>query len=69
MPLVLPGAQHGLRRQINRTAARKGVKLRVEVELPVGVGSADLRNDDGRAFRFERLHFQEPVAPGVKLLI
>lgn len=47
LPLVLPGAQHGLRRQINRTAARKGVKLRVEIELDAVAALKDMVQNGG----------------------
>jgi LysR family nitrogen assimilation transcriptional regulator len=48
LPLVLPAAQHGLRRQINRAAARKGIKLRVEIELDAVATLKDMvQNGDG----------------------
>jgi LysR family transcriptional regulator, nitrogen assimilation regulatory protein len=47
LPLVLPAAQHGLRRQINRAAARKGVKLRVDVELDAVAALKDMVQSGG----------------------
>ena len=47
LPLVLPTAQHGLRRQINRAATRKGVKLRVEIELDAVATLKDMIQSGG----------------------
>jgi LysR family nitrogen assimilation transcriptional regulator len=47
VPLVLPAAQHGLRRRINRAAARKRMKLQVEIELDAVATLKDMVQKDG----------------------
>jgi LysR family nitrogen assimilation transcriptional regulator len=47
LPLVLPAGQHGLRRTINRAAVRKGVKLRVELELDAVAALKDMVQNGG----------------------
>ncbi|MGE5509637.1 MAG: LysR family transcriptional regulator [Bacteroidota bacterium] len=47
LPLVLPAAQHGLRRRIDRAAARKRMKLRIEIELDAVAALKDMVQSGG----------------------